>query len=50
MRLRHLAVIVIGLLTIILGVAFALGYLPEPGVATGPVPTETVPHTTVPPT
>ena len=49
MRLRHLAVILIGLLTIALAVAFALGYLPEPGVATGPAPTQTVQHSTTPP-
>ena len=48
MRLRHLALIIIGLLTIALAVAFALGYLPEPGVATGPAPLPTV-HPTTPP-
>jgi hypothetical protein len=49
MRLRHLALIIIGLLTIAISVAFALGYLPEPGVATGPAPAQTV-HSTTPPT
>jgi len=48
MRLRHLALIIIGLITIALAVAFALGYLPEPGVATGPAPMPTV-HPTTPP-
>jgi len=48
MRLRHLALIIIGLLTIALAVAFALGYLPEPGAATGPAPLPTV-HPTTPP-
>jgi hypothetical protein len=47
-RLRHLALIIIGLITLALGVAFALGYLPEPGVATGPAPMPTV-HPTTPP-
>ena len=46
MRLRHLAVIIIGLLTIAISVAFALGYLPEPGNATGPAPAQTVQHAT----
>jgi hypothetical protein len=41
-RLRHLALLLIGLLTIAVSVAFALGYLPEPGSATGPAQT---PHT-----
>jgi len=48
-RLRHLALIIIGLLTIAISVAFALGYLPEPGVATGPAPAQTV-HPTTPST
>jgi hypothetical protein len=48
-RLRHLALIIIGLLTIAISVAFALGYLPEPGVATGPAPAQTV-HPTTPQT
>jgi hypothetical protein len=47
-RLRHLALIIIGLITIALGVAFALGYLPEPGAATGPAPAAAV-HPTTPP-
>jgi hypothetical protein len=48
-RLRHLALIIIGLITIALGVAFALGYLPEPGVATGPAPMSTVQNSTTAP-
>jgi hypothetical protein len=48
-RLRHLALIIIGLITIAISVAFALGYLPEPGVATGPAPAQTV-HPTTPST
>jgi hypothetical protein len=44
-RLRHLALLIIGLITIAAAVAFALGYLPEPGSATGPAPT---PHTARP--
>jgi hypothetical protein len=44
-RLRHLALLIIGLLTIATAIAFALGYLPEPGSATGPAPT---PHTARP--
>jgi len=44
-RLRHLALLLIGLITIAAAVAFALGYLPEPGSATGPAPT---PHTARP--
>jgi hypothetical protein len=39
MRLRHLAMILIGLLTLAVGVAFALGYLPPIGIATGPLST-----------
>jgi len=50
MRLRHLALIIIGLLTIAIAVAFALGYLPEPGDATGPAPTQAVQHSTTPQT
>jgi hypothetical protein len=50
MRLRHLALIFIGLLTIAIAVAFALGYLPEPGDATGPAPTQAVQHSPTPQT
>jgi hypothetical protein len=42
MRLRHLAIIIVGLLTLAVGVAFALGYLPPLGTATGPEPVHPV--------
>ena len=49
LRLRHLALILIGLITIAFGVAFALGYLPEPGEATGPAPVHAVQPAATPP-
>src|SRR5581483_251921 len=48
MRLRHLAMILVGLLTLAVGVAFALGYLPPLGTATGPLQTPQTAQTTDP--
>ncbi len=50
LRLRHLALILVGLLTIAVGVAFALGYLPPLGTATGPLETPRSAQATAPST